>query len=104
MVYEYGIAQGIRDGWLSPLSSKATKTTIDVSGVGKRGGEFIAEQLEAAASRSISSNGACDEIVELQAPTLVVSLTVSVSSPCRTGARRTACARHQCQNGSGRDG
>jgi DNA repair protein RadD len=35
---------------------------IDVSNVGKRGGEFIAEQLEAAASELDIVNGACDEI------------------------------------------
>src|SRR5262249_46774280 len=62
IVYEYGIAEGIRDGWLSPLSSKATHSTIDVSGVGKRGGEFIAEQLEAAAIQGNIVVHACNEI------------------------------------------
>src|SRR5215831_1104552 len=62
VVYKYGIAEGIRDGWLSPLSSKATAATIDVSGVGKRGGEFIAEQLEAAAIKDDVVDRACDEI------------------------------------------
>ena len=62
IVYEYGIAEGIRDGWLSPLSSKATHSTIDVSGVGKRGGEFIAEQLEAAAIQGDIVVHACNEI------------------------------------------
>src|SRR5215471_10489880 len=62
IVYEYGIAEGIRDGWLSPLSSKATYATIDVSGVGKRGGEFIAEQLEAAAIQGDIVVHACNEI------------------------------------------
>jgi DNA repair protein RadD len=62
VVYEYSIAQGIRDGVLSPLSSKATRTSIDVSGVGKRGGEYIAEQLEAAAIRNNAVERACDEI------------------------------------------
>jgi DNA repair protein RadD len=62
VVYEYGIAQGIRDGVLAPLSSKATNATIDVSGVGRRGGEFIADQLEAAAIRGDVVERACDEI------------------------------------------
>src|SRR5262249_26086382 len=62
VVYEYGIAEGIRDGWLSPLSSKATHSTIDVSGVGKRGGEFVADQLEAAAIKDGVVERACDEI------------------------------------------
>jgi DNA repair protein RadD len=62
IVYEYGIAEGIRDDWLSPLSSKATHSTIDVSGVGKRGGEFIAEQLEAAALQGDIVVCACNEL------------------------------------------
>src|SRR5215510_8118404 len=62
VIYDYGIADGIRDGWLSPLSSKATHSTIDVSGVGKRGGEFIADQLEAAAMQGNIVVHACNEI------------------------------------------
>ena len=62
VVYEYSIARGIRDGWLSPLRSKATKTLIDVTGVGKRGGEFITEQLEAVASEGDVVVRACDEL------------------------------------------
>jgi DNA repair protein RadD len=63
VVFEYPIARGIREGFLSPLRSKAAKTLIDVSGVGKRGGEFIAEQLEAVASELDVVAGAADEIV-----------------------------------------
>src|SRR6516164_5252747 len=62
VIYQYGIGQGIRDGVLSPLTSKATIATIDVSGVGKRGGEFIADQLEAAAIKDGVVEHACDEI------------------------------------------
>ena len=62
VIYEYGIAQGIRDGVLAPLSSKATSTTIDVTSVGKRGGEFITEQLEAAAIQGDVVERACDEL------------------------------------------
>src|SRR5262249_11479922 len=62
VVYEYGIAEGIRDGWLSSLASKATYATIDISGVGKRGGEFITDQLEAAVIRGDVVERACDEI------------------------------------------
>ena len=40
------------------------KTLIDVNDVGKRSGEFIAEQLEAVASELDVVNGACDEIVK----------------------------------------
>ena len=63
VVFDYGIGQGIRDGWLSPLTSKATGTEINISGVGRRGGEFIAGELERAADDSATVSAACDEIV-----------------------------------------
>jgi DNA repair protein RadD len=50
IVYTYGVGDGIKDGWLSPLISKASLAEIDVSGVSKRGGEFVAGALEAAAN------------------------------------------------------
>src|SRR6476660_1677589 len=52
VVFDYGIGQGIRDGWLSPLTAKTTGTEINISGVGRRGGEFIAGELERAADDS----------------------------------------------------
>jgi len=63
IVFDYGIGQGIRDGWLSPLTSKTTGTEINISGVGRRGGEFIAGELERAADDSATVSAACDEIV-----------------------------------------
>jgi DNA repair protein RadD len=63
VVCEYSIARGIREGFLSPLRSRAPRTLIDVSDVGKRNGEFIAEQLEAVASEIDVVAGAADEIV-----------------------------------------
>lgn len=50
-VFTYGIGQGIEDGYLSPLISKAGIAEIDVSEVAKRGGEFVAGALETAADR-----------------------------------------------------
>jgi DNA repair protein RadD len=67
VIYDYGIGEGIRDGWLSPLSSKGTTTRIDVTGVGRRGGEFIDGELQDAADIEAVVNGACDEIVTLGA-------------------------------------
>ena len=67
VIFDYDIGRGIADGWLSPLSSKATKTTIDVRDVGRRGGEFIAGELEAAADDETKIAAACDEIVALGA-------------------------------------
>jgi DNA repair protein RadD len=63
VVFEYGIAEGIRDKWLAPLSSKATTTSIDVSGVAVRGGEFVPGALEDAADDDAVVNAAVDEII-----------------------------------------
>ena len=63
VVFEYGIAEGIRDGWLAPLMSKATAASIDVSDVAIRGGEFVAGGLEDAADNAVVVNTAVEEII-----------------------------------------
>lgn len=50
-VFSYGIGDGIADSYLSPLISKASATEVDVSNVARRGGEFVAGELETAAQR-----------------------------------------------------
>lgn len=67
IVYKYGVGDGIKDGWLSPLISKASLTTIDVSGVAKRGGEFIAGALEAAVDKADLTEAAVGEMISLAA-------------------------------------
>lgn len=62
IVYDYGIGDGIRDGWLSPLISKASATEIDVSAVARRGGEFIPGALEAAADKDGITKAAAAEV------------------------------------------
>lgn len=64
IIFNYGIGEGIRDGWLSPLRSKATQTEIDISNVGRHGGDFIESELQAASDVEVIVNGACDEIVK----------------------------------------
>ena len=63
VVFDYDVGRGIREGWLSPLTSKATSIEINISGVGRRGGEFIAGELERAADDNAVIAAACDEIV-----------------------------------------
>lgn len=63
VVYRYGIAEGIHDDWLAPLVAKATHAEIDTRGVGRRGGEFIAGELEAAADRVELVAGAIEDIL-----------------------------------------
>jgi len=63
IVYTYGIGPGIADGWLSQLISKASATEIDVSGVARRGGEFVPGSLEAAADRDELTRAAAAELL-----------------------------------------
>lgn len=63
-VYSYGIAQGIEEGFLSPLIGKATATAIDVSGVSRRGGEFVSGALESAVDKDWITKAAVDEIIQ----------------------------------------
>lgn len=49
IVYTYGIADGVRDGYLSPLVSPKTSTELNVNGVHTKSGEFNEGELQAAA-------------------------------------------------------
>jgi len=64
-VHRYTITDGIRDGYLSPLVSKAGLTEIDVSDVKRRGGEFVAGEMEIAADAITQE--AVGELVDLGA-------------------------------------
>jgi DNA repair protein RadD len=63
IVHSYGLGDGIRDGWLSPLTARATAAEIDVRDVSPRGGEFVAGELERAADQDDLVEAAADEIV-----------------------------------------
>jgi DNA repair protein RadD len=65
IAHEAGISELIDAGYLVRLISKRTKTQLDVTGVGTRGGEFIAGELEAAVDRQHITEPAVDEIVTL---------------------------------------
>lgn len=63
IAYEVSIRDLIDQGYLCPLISKATELTLDVGGVGSRGGEFIPGQLQAAVDRESITRAAIDEIL-----------------------------------------
>ena len=63
IVYDANVSDLIEQGYLSQLISKATKAEINVSGVHKRGGEFIASELEQAAMANDLVKRAAEEIV-----------------------------------------
>ncbi len=62
-VFSYGIGDGISDEFLAPLVSKAGMKEIDVTGVARRGGEFVPGPLEEAADRITAE--AVEEIARL---------------------------------------
>lgn len=65
VVYSYGIGEGVRDGYLSPLTARdGAHGQIDVSGVARRGGEFIEGAMQDAANKADLIAAACREIVE----------------------------------------
>lgn len=64
IAYEVPVLRMIQEGYLSPVIPKQTTTQLDVSGVGTRGGEFIAKQLEAAVDREEITRAAVAEIVQ----------------------------------------
>jgi DNA repair protein RadD len=63
IVYEANVGDLIREGYLSPLVSKATATALDTTGVPKRGGDFVAGALEAAVDIDAITQSAVDEMV-----------------------------------------
>ena len=56
------IEELIFKGYLAPLRSKATELKVNVSGVHKRGGEFIESELYSAVAK-FDSQGAVDEVI-----------------------------------------
>ena len=62
VVYSYGIGDAVADDWLAPLVAKAPDGEISTTGVGKRGGEFIASELEAVADQASLVETAAREI------------------------------------------
>jgi DNA repair protein RadD len=67
IVYSYGIRDGIENGFLSPLISKATLVLLSVAGVAKQGGEFVGKALEAAVDIDSLTKAAVSELAELGA-------------------------------------
>jgi DNA repair protein RadD len=64
IAYEVPVLEMVQQGYLSPVVPKQTETQLDVGGVGSRGGEFIAKDLEAAVDRDEVTRAAVGEIVQ----------------------------------------
>jgi DNA repair protein RadD len=63
IAYEVSVRDLIEEGYLSPLVSKQPDTKLDVTGVGSRGGEFIASDLQKAVDKDVITSAAVEEII-----------------------------------------
>lgn len=64
VVYTYSISQGVEDGYLSPLSSKAMGTSFDLTGVGTAMGDYKKGALAAAVDKEEVTRLAVAEAVK----------------------------------------
>lgn len=63
VIYDYGMLQGITDGYLSPLVSKAMTQQFELGGVGIKSGDYIPGQLEKAVDKPEVTKAVVDELV-----------------------------------------
>lgn len=64
VIYEYGLGEAVKDGYLTSLVPKGMKTPYDISGVGKQAGEYKLKELEAATNLDHLTQSAVQEIIE----------------------------------------
>jgi DNA repair protein RadD len=63
IAYQVPVLDMIEQGYLCPVVPKRTDTQLDVTGVGSRGGEFVAKDLEAAVDQDNVTRAAVAEIL-----------------------------------------
>jgi len=63
IAYEVPVKHLINEGFLSPLVTKAPNTTLDVSGVHSRGGDFINSELQNAVDQAEINKAVVKEII-----------------------------------------
>jgi len=64
LIEPVGLQELIYKGFLAPLRSKATKAVLDVSGVHKRGGDYIESELQAAVDVDQTNQEIAREILD----------------------------------------
>lgn len=60
-----GIEELVHKGYLAPLRSKVTSAKLDVSGVHKRGGEYIEAELQKAVNTDVNNAAVVKEVINL---------------------------------------
>jgi len=64
VAYEAHVGELIKDGYLCPLVAKNGATKADLTAVHTRGGEFVANELQAAMDKENLIHGALDEVAK----------------------------------------
>lgn len=67
IAYEYSVIDAIKDGYLCEIFSAKTETHLKTAGVHKRGGEYVAGELERAVDVDHLTLACCQEIVSFGA-------------------------------------
>jgi len=88
--YEAGLKEMIRQGYLSPLISKAGRSKAELDGLHIRGGEFVADEVAEAMDREELVNTACGEIVSLTHDRKSVLIFAASVEHCRHVAEKIA--------------
>jgi len=65
LIEPVGIEELVFKGFLAPLKSKLTKEKLDVSGVKKRGGDFVEHELQAAVNKPQKTAAVVEEVIGL---------------------------------------
>lgn len=66
-IFDYGLLQAVKEGYLCEIVPAPTTTHLTTKGVTKRGGEFVAGELERAVDVDSTTRAAVAEIVRLGA-------------------------------------
>ena len=64
IAYEANLGDMVEQGYLAPLTTKRTRTNLDVTGVHTRGGDFIPGELERAVNVAAINEAIAAEIIE----------------------------------------
>ena len=64
IAYSYSIAQAIDDGYLCEVTTRSTEVELDLTGVRKRGGDYVEEDLQAAIDQDDITRAAVQEIMD----------------------------------------
>ena len=102
VVYEYSIARGIREGFLSPLSSKEPRRRSISPGLASAAASSSRSSLRRSPARSISSTAPATKSPRCRRPPRLAGLLRRCEA-CRAGARRSACPRCKCRDGTRRN-